>query len=113
MDIRQIETLLVEDRYYLPEFVSHFLKYAINLKSVTFDNRARFKISFIQMFLVINQKCIFYVPAPLRGETNASPVTSPRRALKSPQMKVLGKEKMEESTFIKSELERGGGTYKQ
>jgi hypothetical protein len=28
-------------------------------------------------------------------------------------MKVLGKEGMEESTFIKSEVERGGGTYKQ
>src|SRR6478735_11259461 len=52
------------------------------------------------------------IAAP-RGETSASPVRSPRRALKSPQMKELGKEGMEDSTFIKSAVEREGGAYKQ
>lgn len=53
---------IIENKYYHPDFIKHVLKYAINLNHIKFE-KANYKIVFIQLFMAINQKCKFTVPA--------------------------------------------------
>ncbi|KAI7904722.1 uncharacterized protein BX663DRAFT_550363 [Cokeromyces recurvatus] len=62
IQIRRAKEIIIENRYYHPDFIKHVLKYAINLNHIKFE-KANYKIAFIQLFMVINQKCKLTVPA--------------------------------------------------
>ncbi|KAI8091718.1 hypothetical protein BDF21DRAFT_316465, partial [Thamnidium elegans] len=62
IQIRRVKEMIIENRYYHPDFIKHVLKYAINLNRIKFE-KANYKIAFIQLFMVINQKCKLTVPA--------------------------------------------------
>ncbi|GAA5806758.1 hypothetical protein MFLAVUS_000106 [Mucor flavus] len=62
IQIRRAKEIIIENRYYHPDFIKHVLKYAINLNHIKFE-KANYKIAFIQLFMAINQKCKLTVPA--------------------------------------------------
>lgn len=62
LDIIRSE-LVIEDRLYGLTFVSHFLRFANYVSSITFMNKKTFSISFIQLFMSIRQNCTAITPA--------------------------------------------------
>lgn len=63
LDIIRVSELVIEDRLYGLTFVSHFLRFANYVSSITFMNKKTFSISFIQLFVSIRQKCTVITPA--------------------------------------------------
>ncbi|KAI9470946.1 MAG: hypothetical protein EXX96DRAFT_643950, partial [Benjaminiella poitrasii] len=62
LDIHRLTHLIIGNTIYEPELIRHVLTYAVNLQVITFEERGKFSIKFIQMFMTIEKKCKFLVP---------------------------------------------------
>lgn len=62
IQIKRTINVIIEDLYYPPNYIRHFLKYASNWNRIIFK-RVNCKIAFARKFMEISQKCVFNVPS--------------------------------------------------
>jgi hypothetical protein len=59
LNLRQLTHLIVESRCYEPGLLAHVLRYATHLIEITFEEKEKFFIKFVQVFMVIERKCSY------------------------------------------------------